>query len=211
MKYRKLNRVPEVNRPVEPIVCSYDTGYEHSLERSVAVKRMVEKSEQGGGAAVSGIYRELGAADHAISALREAGFRNTDISVLFSKNEGTTELGGALCWLARTGALTIEGVGLLSAVGPIMSTPAGADAGGILGSIADALLSIGVPEYEAKRYEARVKDGGILLSVAADDADWISRARDILGRTRADDISVIEAESAGRRETDKRVASSHMQ
>ena len=93
---------------------------------------------------------------------------------------------------------------------PLCPAPAGANAGGILGCIADVLLSMGIPEYDAKRYEARVKDGGILLSVAADDADWIGRARHILGRTHADDISVIEEESARRHQADKRVASGHM-
>jgi hypothetical protein len=52
-----------------------------------------------------------------------------------------------------------------------------------------ALVGMGIPEYEAKRYEGRVKNGGILLSVHSDNSDWTKRAKDILEKTGAKDVS----------------------
>jgi hypothetical protein len=161
--------------------------------------------------AVFGIYPSYEAVDRAVDALREAGFRNTDISVLFPENEGTKDfahekntkapegvttgagtgavVGGALGWLAGIGALAIPGVGPFIAAGPIMAALAGVGVGGAVGGIAGALIGLGIPEYEAKRYEGMVRKGGILLSVHSDNSDWTRRAKDILEATGAQDIS----------------------
>lgn len=217
MKYRSSNRVTAGNRPVQPIVWSYDTSYEHSLEHYVAVRRMVEKADMVG-TAVSGIYRDLGMVDHAVDVLREAEFRNHEISLLFttkqeqkdfarnkqSKARGrTASMSGGVGWLAETGALAIAGVGLLSAVSPIVSATAGAE--GMLDGIADALLSMGVPKYQAKRYAECAEKGGIVLSVHAENSDWIGRAKNILEQTRADDIFVVEAEAIKQQRTVQRL------
>lgn len=160
--------------------------------------------------AVFGIYRTRESVEQAVDALRAADFRNTDISVLFSENVGTKDfahekhtkfpegssagagtgavIGGAFGWLTGIGALAIPGVGPFIAAGPIVAALAGAGAGGVLGGIAGALVGMGIPEYEAKRYEGRVKEGGILLSVHCDDADWKKRAMEILKQTGANDI-----------------------
>ena len=144
-------------------------------------------------------------------ALRAAGYRNTDISVLFPENEGTKDfahekgtkapegattgagtgavLGGALGWLAGIGALAIPGVGPLIAAGPIMAALAGVGVGGAVGGIAGALIGMGIPEYEAKRYEGRIREGGILLSVHSDNSEWTKRAKEILEQTGAQDVS----------------------
>lgn len=98
-------------------------------------------------------------------------------------------LGGAVGWLAGIGALAIPGVGPLIAAGPIMAALAGAGVGGAVGGLTGALVGMGIPEYEAKRYEGRVKKGGILLSVHSDDSDWTKKAKAILERTGAEDIS----------------------
>src|SRR5262249_13583351 len=98
-------------------------------------------------------------------------------------------IGGALGWLAGIGALAIPGLGPFVAAGPIMAALAGVGAGGAIGGIAGALIGMGIPEYEAKRYEGRVKDGGLLLSVHCDDSKWTKRAKPILEHTGADDIS----------------------
>jgi len=58
-----------------------------------------------------------------------------------------------------------------------------------VGGLVGALVGMGIPEYEAKRYEGRVKDGGILLSVHSDDSAWTKRAKEILERTGAQDVS----------------------
>jgi hypothetical protein len=98
-------------------------------------------------------------------------------------------IGGGLGWLAGIGALAIPGVGPLIAAGPIVAALTGVGVGGAIGGITGALIGMGIPEYEAKRYEGRIKEGGILLSVHSDNSDWTRKAKDILERTGADDIS----------------------
>ena len=161
--------------------------------------------------AVFGIYRDQMGVENAVDALRAEGFRNTDISVLFPENEGTKDfahekntkapegattgatsgavIGGGLGWLAGIGALAIPGLGPFIAAGPIMAALAGAGAGGVVGGLTGALVGMGIPEYEAKRYEGRVKEGGILLSVHSDNSEWTKKAKQILERTGAHDIS----------------------
>ena len=161
--------------------------------------------------AVFGIYLDQANLEKGVDALRVAGFSNNDISVLFPTNEGTRDfahekntkapegaavgagtgavLGGGLGWLAGVGALAIPGVGPLIAAGPIVAALAGVGVGGTLGGLTGALIGMGVPEYEAKRYEGRVKDGGILLSVHSDTAGEVTRAKEILEQTGAQDIS----------------------
>lgn len=87
------------------------------------------------------------------------------------------------------GALAIPGLGPFIAAGPIMASLAGLGVGGAVGGLIGALVGMGIPEYEAKRYEGRVKDGGVLLSVHCDTADEIARAKELLKRTGAEDIS----------------------
>src|SRR5690242_14200975 len=161
--------------------------------------------------AAYGIYRTRELAETAVDRLLAAGFRNEDISVLLPDNVGTKDfahekdtkapegtttgvvaggaVGGTLGLLAGIGALAIPGVGPLIAAGPIMATLAGVGAGGVVGGIVGALVGLGIPEYEAKRYEGRVKDGGILLSVHCDSSNEVSRAKDVLKATGAEDIS----------------------
>ena len=175
--------------------------------------------------AVFGIYPTYQAVEGAVDALREAGFRNTDVSVLFPENVGTKDFahekgtkapegattgaatgaiaGGALGWLAGIGALAIPGVGPFVAAGPIMAALAGVGVGGTVGGIAGTLIGMGIPEYEAKRYEGRVKEGGILLSVHCDSSDWVKRAKEILERTGGQDISSSGEASADFQKTDK--------
>jgi len=170
--------------------------------------------------AVFGIYPTRTSVDSAVDALKAAEFRNQDISVLFPENTGTKDfahekttkapegastgagtgavLGGSLGWLAGIGALAIPGLGPFIAAGPIMAALAGAGVGGVVGGLTGALVGMGIPEYEAKRYEGRVKDGGILLSVHSDDSKWTKKAKEILERTGAQDIS-----STGEASSDK--------
>ena len=97
-------------------------------------------------------------------------------------------LGGALGWLVGIGALAIPGVGPLIAAGPIMAALVGAASGAAAG-LTGALIGLGIPEYEAKRYEGKVKDGNILLSVHTEDANERDRAKEILEKGGAEDIS----------------------
>jgi hypothetical protein len=161
--------------------------------------------------AVFGIYRDTAVLGSGLEALRAAGFRSTDVSVLMPENLGTKDfghekatkapegatagattgavVGGVLGWLVGVGALAIPGLGPFIAAGPIMGMLAGAGAAGVVGGIAGSLIGMGIPEYEAKRYEGRVKSGGILLSIHCDSGEWEKRAKNIMERTGADDIS----------------------
>ena len=161
--------------------------------------------------AVFGIYKSSAEAESAVDRLSSAGFSHNDISVLLpdtqsskefahEKNtkapEGTTTgvttggvVGGTLGLLAGIGALAIPGLGPFIAAGPIMASLAGLGVGGAVGGLIGALVGMGIPEYEAKRYEGRVKNGGVLLSVHCDRSDEISRAKDLLKQTGAEDIS----------------------
>jgi hypothetical protein len=112
-------------------------------------------------------------------------------------------IGGALGWLAGVGAIAIPGVGPFLAAGPIMAALAGAGVGGTAGGLVGALIGMGIPEYEAKRYEGRIRKGGILLSVHCDNSEWTSKAKDILERTGAEDVSSTGEASADFAESDK--------
>jgi hypothetical protein len=176
--------------------------------------------------AVFGIYATPATAEAAVDHLLTRGFTNSAISVLLpddettrafahEKNtkapEGTTTgvttggvIGGALGLLAGIGALAIPGIGPLIAAGPIVATLAGVGAGGAVGGIVGALVGMGIPEYEAKRYEGAVKGGGTLLSVHCDTSEQIDFAKEALKDTGARDIaSTSEASSntSGARDT----------
>jgi hypothetical protein len=119
--------------------------------------------------------------------------------------EGTTTgattggvIGGTLGLLAGIGAIAIPGVGPFIAAGPIMGALAGLGAGGAVGGIIGALIGMGIPEYEAKRYEGRIKEGGVLLSVHCDTSEQVDRAKDILEHTGAQDVSSSSEASADR-------------
>jgi hypothetical protein len=112
-------------------------------------------------------------------------------------------IGGTLGWLAGIGALAIPGVGPFVAAGPIVAALAGVGAGGTVGEITGALIGLGIPEHEAKRYEGRVRNGGILLSVHSDNSDWARKAKDILERTGAQDVASPSEATADFQKSDK--------
>ncbi len=169
-------------------------------------------------AAVLGIYPDYSSVENAVDVFKQAGFRNTDISVLFPNKVGSKSfahdkgtrapegaatgagtgaiLGGTLGWLVGIGALAIPGLGPFIAAGPLMAALAGVGVGGVAGGITGVLVGMGISKHEAKRYEVRVKEGGILLSVHTDNAEWAKRAREILERTGAQDISSTEEGAA---------------
>lgn len=150
-------------------------------------------------------------AENIVDRLQDAGFSNNDISALFPDKETTRDfahekkskspegaaagagtgglLGGALGWLAGAGALTIPGVGPLIAAGPIMAALSGAAVGAAVGGLTGALIGMGIPEYEARRYEGKIKSGNILISVHAESHEEIKRAKSIFEQAKAEDIS----------------------
>jgi hypothetical protein len=175
--------------------------------------------------AAFGIYSDRASLENAVDTLKADGFRNTDISVLFPENSGTKDfahekhtkapegattgagtgvvVGGALGWLTGIGALAIPGLGPFIAAGPIMAALAGAGVGGTVGGFVGALVGMGIPEYEAKRYEGRIKSGGVLLSVHCDDSEWTKKAKNVLKATGAEDVSSTGESSADFSKSDR--------
>ena len=174
---------------------------------------------------VYGIYSTREMAGTAVDELLAASFRNEDISVLLQNNTGTKDfahekatkapegtatgvvaggvVGGTLGLLAGIGALAIPGIGPFIAAGPIMGALAGVGSGGVLGGIIGALVGMGIPEFEAKRYEGRIKEGGILLSVHCDNSDWVAKAKKLLKQTGGEDVSATGEAAADFAEADK--------
>jgi Protein of unknown function (DUF3341) len=160
---------------------------------------------------VYGIFATHSQAEQAVDELKVAGFRSDDISALFPDNEGTKDfahekntkapegaavgagsgaiIGGTLGLLAGIGMLAIPGVGPFIAAGPIMGLLGGLGLGGTVGGVAGALVGLGIPEYEAKRYEGRIKEGGILLSVHCDETDDVIHATRVLEHCGAQDVA----------------------
>jgi len=176
--------------------------------------------------AVFGIYTTRTAVENAADSLVASGFPTADISVLLpeslsgTKNIGTEKatkapegaaagvttggvIGGTLGLLAGVGMLAIPGLGPFIAAGPIMAGLAGLGVGGAVGGLTGALIGAGIPEFEAKRYEGRLQKGGILLSVHCDTSEEIKRAKDILERTNAEDVSSTGETSVSKSDQDK--------
>jgi hypothetical protein len=176
--------------------------------------------------AVFGIAKSESQAVSISDALKAAGFSNNDVSVLFPDKSGTRDfaheqhtkapegaatgagtgavLGGALGWLIGIGALAIPGVGPFIAAGPIMAALAGAGVGAAAGGLTGALVGMGIPEYEAKRYEGKIKDGNILMSVHTRDGKERDRAKEIFEKAGAEDISYTGEASAPEASSDRR-------
>jgi hypothetical protein len=160
---------------------------------------------------VIAIVRNDVQAEQIVANLKAAGFSNDDISALFPDTSGTRDfaheqhtkapegaatgaatggvLGGTLGWLAGIGALSVTGLGPLIAAGPIVAALSGAAVGAGVGGLTGALVGMGIPEYEARRYEGKVRDGNILISVHAEDADQRSLAKAIFEGAGAEDVS----------------------
>lgn len=178
-----------------------------------------------GNKAVFAIFEDRHSLERAVDSLKVQGFRHSDISVLM-QSEGDTKdfahqkntkapegaatgaatgalAGGALGWLVGAGALAIPGIGPFVAAGPIMAAIAGAGIGGTVGGVAGGLVGMGIPEYEAKRFESYVKNGGMLLSVHVDDSDWADKAKAIVEECGAQDISVASEESGSYKFSDE--------
>jgi hypothetical protein len=168
-------------------------------------------------------------ADRIVGQLQTANFSANDISALFADKETTRDfahekhtkapegavtgattgavVGGALGWIAGIGALAIPGVGPFIAAGPIMAALSGVAIGGAVGGIAGGLIGLGIPELEAKRYEGKIKQGNILISVHTENSDEIKKAKEIFTRAGAQDICTTGESSAPKKNTEATKAS----
>lgn len=159
-------------------------------------------------------------AETIVTGLKDAGFASNDISVLFPDKGGTRDFaheqntklpegaatggvagmgtGAILGWLAGIGSLAIPGVGPFIAAGPILAALGGAAVGGATGGIIGGLIGMGIPEYEAKLYDGKVRSGNILISVHTESADQLKAAKKIFEDNKADDIRSTSEASAPR-------------
>jgi hypothetical protein len=166
-------------------------------------------------ATVFGIFASRASAEAAVDRLTAAGFSTEDVSVLMSGTDASKEVagetntradattgiavggvvGGTLGLLAGIGAVAIPGAGPLIAAGPILASLAGLGVGGAVGGLVGALVGLGIPEYEAKLYGGRVKDGEVLLSIGCVRCEEVSSARAILTAVGALDVASCGEES----------------
>ncbi|MDI1291970.1 MAG: hypothetical protein PSV18_04400 [Methylobacter sp.] len=167
--------------------------------------------------AVFCIAQNTDQAESIVNDLITSGFSNNDISVLFPDKSSTQDFahekhtkapegvaiggsvglgtGAVLGLLAGIGALAIPGVGPLIAAGPIMGALSGAAVGAATGGLAGALIGLGIPEYEAKRYEGKITGGNALISVHAATSEAVDNAKKIFERNHAQDISSTDEKS----------------
>jgi len=168
--------------------------------------------------AVFAIFRDRTHAEAGVESLIAAGFREADVSVLLAENVGTKDfahekhtkapegatagagagavIGGTLGLLAGIGVLSLPGLGIFIAAGPIMGALAGVGSVGVAGGIVGAVIGLGIPEFEAKRYAGLIKEGRTLLSVHCDNADWVTRAKQVLKSAGAQDIAATSEANA---------------
>jgi hypothetical protein len=171
--------------------------------------------------AVVGIASSYQQAEAIVAELTRSGFANQDISALFADKKGTRDfahekntkapegavagagtggvVGGTIGLLAGIGALAIPGLGPFIAAGPIMAALSGAAAGAAVGGVTGALVGMGIPEIEAKQYEAKLRGGGVLLSVHAEDGDRRKAAKQIMERGGATDIATVGEQGVPRK------------
>ena len=150
-------------------------------------------------------------AENLVQRLTANGLASSDISAILPDKRGTRDfahehntkapegaatggvaglgVGAAVGWLAGIGALAIPGLGPFIAAGPIMAALGGAAVGGTAGGIVGALVGMGIPEFEAKRYDAKVREGNILIPVHTEDSKQRDLAKEVLERGGAKDIS----------------------
>jgi hypothetical protein len=181
-----------------------------------------------GNAAVFGIFASSASAEAAVNLLTAAGFSTQDVSILMSGTEESRELamerntnavedaatgvavggvvGGTLGLLAGVGALAIPGAGPLIAAGPLVASLAGLGGGATVGGLVGALVGLGIPEYEAKLYDGRVKEGELLLSIHCVDSEDVSNARAVLATVGAVDMASYGEESISSHGLDEAVS-----
>ena len=157
------------------------------------------------------LARDESQACQIIENLKATGFSNNDISVLLPDTNSTREfaytkgtkapegaatgvstggvVGGILGWLVGIGALAIPGLGPFVAAGPLMAALSGAAVGGVAGGLIGTLVGMGIPEYEAKRYESRLREGRLLLAVHSENSDQTKSAKQIFEQAGAEDIA----------------------
>ena len=165
--------------------------------------------------AIIGIATSLTQAETIVDRLKLSGFFSDQVSILMPDVTSNTEfgheneskapegtaagagtgfvIGGVLGWLAGIGALALPGMGPFIAAGPIMAALSGAAAGTAVGGLTGGLIGLGIPEYEAKLYEGKLKEGHILIAAHTEDPEMRKRAEEVMKDCKAQDVHVVEA------------------
>ena len=165
-----------------------------------------------------GIVKTYTQAEQVVEGLQNRGFPASEISVLLPDKEGKHDIGhvkatkapegattggvaggvtgGVIGLLAGIGALAIPGVGPFIAAGPIMAALSGAAVGATTGGVIGALIGMGIPEFEAKRYEDKLRSGNYLIAVHYRDGDEKDRAKEVFEAAGAEDISTSSMSKA---------------
>jgi hypothetical protein len=143
-----------------------------------------------------------------VSRLGAAGFDDEAISILM-KDDRTTRrfgsdydiapdevpeaagarVGGAMDVMGGLAPLTLDGVGPLVATGPLLIGLGGTTAGPAGGGVAGGLVGLGMPEFEARIYDGKLKTGSILLSVNAPNGDRLRRVTALFQQAGASHIT----------------------
>lgn len=139
------------------------------------------------GETVFGIFESRRTLKKAIQELKENDFRRSDISVLMQANEETSKLleENSLSWLSGARTITIPELGEFISAGPVMLAIEGA-------GMASGLMGMGTPEYEARRFEMLVKEGGLLIMIHTEDPQWSLTAHELLDTCGAKDIATVD-------------------
>lgn len=173
---------------------------------------------------IFGLARNPEEADRIVARLSEEGFTSSEISVLYADKENRLQkkenvtyekktkapegaasgatigglIGGSIGLLAGIGSIAIPGLGAFIAAGPIVAALSGSAVGGALGLVVGSLVGLGVPEYEAKIYEKKLKSGNVLVSIHVEDSERLEEARAILSDEGATDITTSREKTGGR-------------
>jgi uncharacterized protein YcfJ len=159
-------------------------------------------------------------AENILARLTQQGFVESDISFILPDKSGTRDfavehntkapegavaggltggvIGGTIGLLAGIGALAIPGLGPFIAAGPLLAALSGSAAGAAVGGLTGTLIGLGIPEIEAKKYEGKLAGGNILVAVHVDSSDEEKRAKEVLHREGAHDISSTSEASVPR-------------
>lgn len=177
---------------------------------------------------VLGVFSSEANAENAITKLEARGYNSKDMSILMkdsagakriSKDTGANVAEGAVAG-ASTGAVVgglagflagtvLPGLGGFLIGGPIGAalglsgaaaiTVSGAATGAVAGGLIGALTStFGISERDAREYETRINEGGILVAVPAKEGDD-AEVRSIISNFDADGIRIIDSDDTSAR------------
>ncbi len=166
-----------------------------------------------GGITVFGTYTSRELLETAIVVSRSVGFRDTDVSILVPQGGdaaehpqkepgegGTAKLGsnivlsGGGLGVLGAGMVVVPSMGPMLAAGPILTALSRGQAEMTVADVTTWLIGMGIPAYQARRYQALLQRGSLLAALHADNAAWVKKAKRVIEGTGAQ--NVFEADEA---------------